>query len=420
MRLRISNNTAALADQAVVSAISLLTGMLLMRFTEKSDYGIYVLFLNATLLLQSMQNAILTSPLMTVVPRRGSSEFETLARMASEIQWGTVLVLTGAAALSYQLAAHLRLAAEIGATYQVAGLLFAVGALAREFSRTLCYLRKSPVEALRTDTLIGFGVVIGLVAGVIVDEVDGKFVLALVGTMTLVVATFGRGRAVGETTTSKLTRAGLWGELWECGKWALPNVIVAWVYSSAYTFVVAAIAGPERVAELGAARMVLMPLGLIVTAWSNAFRPQIADAFKEGRYGEIEARARRIIWVFAIASALYALCAWVFFPTLNVLVLHGKFAGIESQFPLWGAYFFVSFVRTCGMVGMLSLPLGYRLMFRYGWSACAIVVPLAWLSALRDSNEGLVTALVLGELALSALVWMHGWPRVRDEARAVK
>lgn len=418
MRRLLSSGGAALADQAVISAVSFLTGVLLMRVTSKPDYGMYVLFLNATLLMQSVQNAVITSPIMTVAPRRPVTELDRMAGLAAGIQWMAVAVLLALGALVFAAVNAIGLAPGVGLYYLLGGLAFAAGTLAREFSRTLCYVRKQPYVALRTDSLIAFGVIGGLWAGTSAGAMNGELALVLIGSVTLLGATLGRRRASAGDGLGAHSRWRLWDELWECGKWALPSVLVTWVYSSAYSFIVASANGTERVAELGAARMLLMPLGLVVTAWSNAFRPRIAEMFAAGHFSEIGARARLSMMFFLGMAAVYSLCVWLAFPQLNTRFLHGKFAGVETLFPLWGLYFLVLFVRTCGMVGMLSTPLGYRLMFRYSWAACAVAVPLACVSARQDSNAGVVAGLVLSEIVLAWLVWRRGWPQVQAVAPA--
>ena len=66
--------SGAVIDQAMLSAASLAVGLLLIRHTNDTDYGHFVLAQSALLLLVSLQAAFLNGPMAILAPKKDPAE----------------------------------------------------------------------------------------------------------------------------------------------------------------------------------------------------------------------------------------------------------------------------------------------------------------------------------------------------------
>jgi len=72
--LRYSQVNWALADQAMVSGVNFLTGILLARYLGLAEYGRFTLVWMAVLFFNSLQQAAILSPMMSIGPKRDKNQ----------------------------------------------------------------------------------------------------------------------------------------------------------------------------------------------------------------------------------------------------------------------------------------------------------------------------------------------------------
>lgn len=71
---RYSHVNWALADQAMVSGVNFLTGILLARFLGIEEFGRFTLIWMAVLFVNSIQRTMISGPMMSIGPKQSQSE----------------------------------------------------------------------------------------------------------------------------------------------------------------------------------------------------------------------------------------------------------------------------------------------------------------------------------------------------------
>src|SRR5213079_151583 len=86
------------------------------------------------------------------------------------------------------------------------------------------------------------------------------------------------------------------------GKWTLPGMAVTWGQTTGYAYIVAWFLGSAAVAELSAARLFVMPLNTLMTAWGRIFVPRAGALLATGDRAGVLAQSRRnAVWLLAAA-----------------------------------------------------------------------------------------------------------------------
>lgn len=405
------------ADQALLSLFSLALSLAFIRGTDKSEFATFTLMFMAVQLLQSVQNALVSSPLLTLVPARDTEVARSMVLEAG-LSWqrrlmAAVVVVSSVLALAAFLSGQARWGQLVLST-GVAG----IGVMARELGRSIQFLRRSPQRALAGDATYVCLAAAGMVAAHLADRFSAPIVLTVLGLAGLcsnfAVGLAGHGVRTGvKPMLMPAAIASGRAELWGCARWALPSVVNSWIYANGYLFAVEAWLGKESVADLSAARLLLVPLTLLMTGWSMSFRPRAAQWLAEGSTH----RLQRVVVVSARAlvgvSSIYGLALWLGWMPLVQPLLGPGYAGIEPLLVAWLVFYTVANVRGVGMSAMLASPDAFRTLFLYGVVATltAAVGVIAALAA--GAVPGVLAALVAAECVLAILIWSHGWPAIR-------
>ncbi len=397
---------AALIDQAWLSLLNFAVSLAFIRAAPKEEYGLYILLLTPVFLIQGVQNALFLSPQATILPASALEKKTTVRATSSALQAGFGLisgVLGVVVLLIYQYV-----------TLQMFDLMLAlafgfgtVGALAREGIRASQYVEGMATRALFGDLIYGFLLMACIALFMAGDEVTARNVLAAMG----LAGVLPLARMALVKTGLKIDR-GVWKEFWACGRWALPAVLVTWLNFNSYSYVVAAVLGAALVADISAARLFLMPVGLTITAWSNLARPKISAMHARRDFSAIRRLSLNSITVGITALAGYMLIIMLAYPWLESL-LGKNYSGLLPLTLAWAVFFFMNLPRCVLMATLMTTPSGYRELHHFSWLALMLLIPgltifsphgATWVIGVLCAVE-LLQALLIGRSALAK------WPR---------
>lgn len=411
MKTFFKSSVLGATDQALMSAFNLLIGVAFIRWAPKDEYALYTLLMAVVLLGQTIQNALVNSPLVTIHPAHteGGRRHAVFAS-AFAVQCGLVVViaLLGAGYLVFN---------AIGGTSNVspstvlAATAASAGIVVREYARGNFYLRHDPLGALSSDTFYVLAAGLAVLVVAMQNSVTATGVLAclgLAGFISGVIATYRQGTR--STLWRDATREGF-QEIWVCARWALPSVIISWAYANAFVFVVDFYLGRSAVAELSASRMLLIPLSLVVVGWSSVFRPRSSKLFSEGKFAAIEQLMRRSALAFLGLSVVYGIVLALVLPLLVRYLLGEKYSGLELLILCWLGFFTVTALRTIGTSAMLASKSSFKPLFYYSVAAAIVAIVGVLGASAIHSNYMVILALTTAELGLAAYIWLRGWPR---------
>ncbi len=405
------NPLAAVADQAWLSLLSFAISLAFIWGGTKAEYGAYLLLLAPLLLIQSVQYAIVNSPLATFLPAAAESEKARLRTTAVTLHIYLALtcaVLGLVGLLIYGSLAHFRVSALLLAGFALA----IIGTIARESQRSFAYVQGQGVRALGGDLVYGAILLAGIGLAIAGSTLSASFVLMLTGIAGITPLLMRIGKFEGLQTHADPIR-----QFWSCGRWALPSVIVTWVNLSSYPYFAGKALGIAAVADIGAARLFLMPIGLLMPAWSNWYRPRISRWSAAGDVNAIKRITHTSLLAGLAIMALLAVFFIVAYPFLEHW-LGPQYQGLQPLVLMWLLFFALSLARNFYMATLMVDGGGYKILHHITWLALALALPGFVLLSPQGATwvVGVLCAVELVQMVLVVIKARQYWSRL--EARS--
>jgi len=400
-------------DQAVLSGLNMFIGGLFIATATKEEYGVYALAFAFVLLLNSVQSAVITTPLTANGARLNAVHQERLVDAMFRLQTGLLIVLGVVTAFGVRLWAQ---AQGDGLSWGLAlGTSIAmVGAWMREFRRTEHFLRLDPWRVFTGDLVyVGLACVGLVVLYMRTGTMRASWALLIVGFA---------GVATGVIRVCRLS--GDWsGPPWRSTlsvlthqvRWTLPNVFVTWGQSTSYTYVVALVAGSAAVADLSAARLFLTPVSFAVLAWSRLFMPKAGALLSTDNNETVMRLTRRGGLELTGLLASYLLVLALFFGAGGGKILPAKYSEVGLLVAVRGAYFLVNLLRGVESTALMAHA-AFRVLFVDTLWAATLSVPLMIVLGFEIGAPGVVYGMTVGEALLAALLWRELRIRTRAES----
>jgi O-antigen/teichoic acid export membrane protein len=302
-RVMFGTHFLALADQAVVSGTSLLSTVLVGRFTTPSQFGIYTIALSVLGSLLAVQDALILLPyaIQRHRPSRTSAEHAGISLLHSGLLAAAataVLVLTAVGALA--------LGADASLVWLILALVLTVpSAMQREFGRGYAFAHLQVAKALILDIAVAT-----LQLGVL-----GW--LGWTGTMSAIGACAALGGACALTSfvwlyyarsnfviradqVQQATR-----ESWGLGKWLCAGQVTVSMQGYAGYWLLPLLVGITETGVFAACTSIASLANPLLTAFRNTLTPRAVLAFKEGGGRNLRRQAFRDALVLAGGMSLF-------------------------------------------------------------------------------------------------------------------
>ena len=362
------NLLAAVIDQVFLSLLSFGISLAFILATSKTEYGYYLLLLAPLLLVQGVQNAIINSPLATFLPASDENHKYKLRRTAVSLHIFLAFAaagigLVGLATYEYWAGRKLNIMLLTGFSVAV------IGTISREAQRSLSFVQGQGVQAFMGDLAYGAALFMGIAWATLGDNLTAGIALLLTGiagTLPLLakLSKFEGIKIYPETIS----------QLWSCGRWALPSVIVTWANLSAYPYFAENALGLAAVADIGAARLFFVPVGLLVTAWSNWYRPRISAWMSLGDIDAVKRITHQSLFGGWVAISVFAVLISTTYPLIES-ALGKQYIGLESLVLMWFLFFALNLARNIYMATLMTNAQGYKILHHITWLAMALSLP---------------------------------------------
>lgn len=408
----LSGTAVSVIDQAMLSGLNLLIGLAIIRLGAKADYGIYVQLFTLMLLAQGVQDALINAPMVAMAPKGRQRRLRAICAHLFRVQFCMALALGGVALLGLLAAAGPLDLEGLRHSVAVPFALAVIGQAAREYARDYSFLDLRPERVLLVDALYVGIVLAGLVTGAALGRLHVEWVFAAVAVGGMVSGWWGLARSGLRPLHNHGRGWRILKEAWSLSRWALPSVVIWWVSNYAFIYIVAGLIGVLAAADVGAARLLLMPVGLCSVAWGNIFLPRASRWIGQRAYGLVQRVAGWSCLGLAGLIGVYLAALLLAYPWLERWVLGDEYSGLQPLAVAWAAYFAAAAFRNSGSQAM-SAGARYRDMFWYTLLGMVITVPLLVWMTMQVGVTGAVWAQALVEVVMGLVIWLHGWPRVR-------
>jgi O-antigen/teichoic acid export membrane protein len=404
---------SSVADQALLSAANLLIGLILIRYASDAQYGYYVLAFNAMMLATTLQGTFINTPLVAMLP---TMDDRTRGQWLGSLLHDQRRWAAGAA-LASVLAAGLALytgavPADAGPVLGAAIVLI-LAALYREYYRGILIMLGRPHPVLAADAVY----VVGLVAG-------GLLAANMHPAATVALLSAAASAVVGGTLLRRVLGAavdhdaapGRLRDIARTGAWAAAGGVIYWLFNQGYSFLTVATLDVTAVAAVAAARLLLMPVNLLVTGVQKQLMP-MASNWLHGQGAHV---ALKRLTLFSLAlglgAALYVAIAWALRDWIFVDLMHKDFAQRDMLLALWSAIFIVMALREPLML-VSVMRQRFRILAATAGACSMFALGTSYLCMQAFGAPGAPLGILAGEIAYFLIAIGLALREVRRDAR---
>ncbi len=379
----------ALADQTMVSGVNFLTGIFLARFLGLAEFGRYTLVWMAVLFVNSIQLAMINSPMMSIGPQHSDSE--------APGYFGAVVVhqICLAGLTFILLIFGVRLSGVFFPEWRVEGLALPLAGAAvtfqlQDFLRRYFFTRKRAVTAFANDAVAYLGRLAGLIwlfwwyrSNDIADV------------LWIIAASFAVATAVGAPGLRGLDwRAQHWltaaKRNWRFARWLAASVVVRWGAGNFFMIAAASLIGTAAVGGFRAAQNIVGLINILTLGLENAVPPQASRHFYAGGRRALSAYLRKVAWFGGGLTLGTALVIATFPEFLLTLVFGGDYVAYAD---------ILRWIALCRPIYFLSIPL------RAGLRTIEKTRPLFLASLLATSLSLAAAFPVVGHFGLHGVIF---------------
>jgi O-antigen/teichoic acid export membrane protein len=381
----------ALADQAMVSGVNFLTGILLARYLGIAEFGRFTLLWLVILFVNTIQHAMITSPMMSIGPKQTDAE--------TPGYYGAIIIqqLVFSCVVYLLLFAGVRLSGGLFPEWGVESLALplATANLAfqfQDFLRRYFFTRGRASVAFVNDAFRYIGQIVFLTYLFIsfqgaMDTARVLWVIAIIAAVTTVCGAFWVERvevnaAILRTTTSRH---------WHFSKWLTASALMQWTTKNLFTLLAGGLLGSSAVGALRAAQNFMGVVHIFFLGLENIVPVRAAQYFhEEGKKALCDFLKRFALFGGGATAVIAGIAAAA--PELWLRLVFGQ----EYQ----GYGYVLQWFAASYMLGFFNLPLlaGLRAMEHVKvifWSnvttsvfALTVAYPLIQLLGLKGALAG--------------------------------
>jgi len=389
--------SSAILDQMVLSGANFVIGIMLIRYATDHDYALYVLVQSAVLLTISLHNSWLTGPLAILTPRLGPDErWRTLGSVKliqrRVLRW-IALPLFIVPLLGYF----------TGMLNGTLAAVVAIGILAGWVSLRREYLRSVLLMYSRTHSLLGADAVYAgsLLLGVLASLLLIKPVV--IGAASAIVLASLAGAAMGHRSLAVAPgwkepgAVTIWPGIRSLGFWSLIGASTYWFLGQSFNYVLASRVDLKAVADINAARLLLMPVILLTAGVSSLLTPSAATWYTEIGLHKLVRRLWRFLLLVGFLEATYFICVWSSRDWLFVDILHKTIQDRERLLMLWAGVAFVALFRDIFQCALMATGQFKSLAWQVGIGT-AVAMPIMWFGIAWWGVAATLIGQIVGEL----------------------
>ena len=387
----------SILDQALVSGVNLLTGILLVRTLGLRDFGNYALITVVAQSIAVLQLAAVISPLMTLFEQRGPISRGSYLTAVGMQQLAYLIIITFCIIVTWSLVPDALTNASIGV---YAAISFFTSSQLQEFSRRILFASGRTRLAFLCD-LIAYGgrltILSYLAFQTILDIETTWWTIASlnVTSFLLIVPDLARSKPIWAEVIS-ISRRHI-----ELARWLFGTAASQWLSGNLLLILIGSILGVEALGTVRAIQNLIGPINLIVQSLEN-FMPSAASQILAT---SPPAGLRRYINGSAIiGTSIFAVGILLSMPLLPYIVDLLYRRQFPSQEVVWlalGLYATSGFVAAVFMAGLRALG-ELKTTFLFQLASGIVCLPIGWLAATYFGLSGAMSV-YLGQRMLTAV-----------------
>ncbi|HWK48158.1 MAG TPA: hypothetical protein VNT30_25775 [Stellaceae bacterium] len=349
----------SLIEQGAASLINLGLNLLLIRLVGAGEYGAFIFWSNAGLILNSVQNALTACHVVVLPP---GAEARAARVIPERILLSVSVLFALLAALGTLLAiVLLRRTGSILAIWPV--VAFVPAFLLQQYARSLAFSRAAPgIAASLTVSVLVLGGALLIAAYLAGIHLDAGHALAILAIAYGGVAVIGLWRldGGGGVAFDRATLAAYRPYLTD-SRWVLLGASTTELLSRFYGFIVIAWFGAVALGTLSAAQLLLRPMVLLVNAWSPVARAAMANARERGDWPGFRHHMLRAVVANLVFGVPWTVAVFLAWPLISEYLYKGAYADAAPIALLWGVSSILGGFQVIPNIGLQVLR-AFRLL----------------------------------------------------------
>jgi O-antigen/teichoic acid export membrane protein len=402
----------AVSDQALLSLVNLLSNIFIIRFSTKSEFGIYGVGFASIVLISGLTHALISLQMTLIAPDKLESErneyFGSMfIAMVVVVSIFVVLALLGVAISGGTLSSEYR-------SLVMVIVLSLPGVLTMQFMRQYHYFFNLAHRVLLFD-LIYFFTYFCLMSFLVYFEVADIHLWALIanGGIALILGLTALILSVRINIKSSFALAKVsLIEAWRSGSWAVLGSFMTALQSQSYIYLLLFLRGASSVAEMNAARLFLSPLLVMSAGLSRVMIPKMALLKAAGDINQAVKIAIKVMLALIVMLIFYLGIVMFAWDWLSGYMEDKSYENLGLLVAMWGVYF-VGSVMVNTPSELLQVFREFRMLTLTGMVASGLVLLGSIPAIIYFGVIGAILILILGEMGMAVLLWSL-FQRVRN------
>lgn len=388
--------SSAVIDQALLSAASLVVGLLLIRHTSDHDYGYYILVTNAFLLAISLQRAFINPALAVRMARLEGAARGALAsglyREQRTVMRALVAVVAAVVAVLWALGTLDSFLAPLLLVALGAGLL----TLDREFLRMALFAYHDPGAVLRGDLPYITLFIVGSGLSTLTPWPTPAAV-ACIGLAAFLGARLLQRRLRRAAGWNPGPSSGLLAQIAPLTVWSTAGAAVHWTFSQGYSYLVAGVLDVGAVAAIAATRLLMMPVNLLSTGINALMLPMASRWLVERGASHVIRRLSVFALLLGVVAVAYFALMWLLRDWIFAVLLKKEFAERDHLLLLWSAIFLLMLLRD-QLMTLLVARERFRALLALTLLSALVSIGTSYWAMLHYGQVGALIGMLTGEI----------------------
>jgi O-antigen/teichoic acid export membrane protein len=137
--------------------------------------------------------------------------------------------------------------------------------------------------------------------------------------------------------------------------WATVGAMTYWIYNQSYNYVLASRIDLTAVADVNAARLLLMPTIVLTVGVKTLLVPTAASWLAESSVGRLIRRLLLFATGIALIDVVYCILLWIFRDAASRDLMHKTIANRDLLLMLWAALSLIALYRDLLQTGLFAL-----------------------------------------------------------------
>jgi O-antigen/teichoic acid export membrane protein len=393
----------AAANQASLSILSFAISIILIKNVSKVEYGYYSIAFASWLFVSSIHQAIVNTPLAVLLAEKKDRKKKNYA---GALCYGQYFIIIPAVVLGLVVIAILSFySLDSTQTWVAISVCLAVGGmLLRLFLRAYLFAEERPHQVFKVDTLYIVLLLGSIVLTHLIFKLSTASVFILMGINGLMVGLYFSRNRGWQYNWESIKES--YSENWQYGKWALFGGIVTYVQYHSYLYLVAALIGSHAVAEVSAARLLIMPFILFRAGWGTIAIPHGSKLREQNQLDRFfkELVIGCILYVFIVS--LYATLLMSFSGVLQKFIFTQNYAKSFDYFLYWVLVNIIGFAGLSASFGM-QVTKNFDILSKINFLTMLVTLGSAYILISSFGVIGALIAMIIGGLFSAAVQWFY-------------